>query len=66
MDKDAIMNREPALVLAAVQAVVLLAVGFGLAINDVQVELIMAAAAAILSLITGVAIRSQVSPAKKP
>lgn len=60
------MNREPALILAAIQAVILLAVGFGLAINDVQVELIMAAAAAILSVITGVAIRSQVTPTRKP
>ena len=53
-------GREPALILAVVQAVIALAVGFGLSLSGEQVSLIMALAAAILGLV----VRRQVwSPA---
>ena len=55
-------KREPALILGAIQAIVALAVGFGLNFTAEQVALVAAAAAAILSLVT----RSQVSPAHHP
>lgn len=51
-------GREPAAVLAAVQAVLALAVGFGLGLSGEQVSLIVAASAAVLGLVT----RSQVTP----
>lgn len=53
-----IFNREPALVLGAVNAVLALAVGFGLPITIEQGALINAAVAAILSII----VRAKVSP----
>lgn len=52
-------NREPALILAAVQAAVALAVSFGLHLTAEQVGAVTALAAALL----GVATRSRVSPA---
>lgn len=52
------MNREPALILAAVQAVIALAVGFGLNWTPEQVSLVLAATAAVLGLIT----RQKVTP----
>ncbi|MEV8373022.1 hypothetical protein AB0P21_09810 [Kribbella sp. NPDC056861] len=51
-------KREPALFLGAVQAVVALAVAFGLHLSTVQTGSILAVTAAILALIT----RSQVTP----
>lgn len=51
-------GREPAMVLAAVQAVIALAVGFGLDWSAEQVALVVSASAAVLGLIT----RSQVTP----
>lgn len=51
-------GREPAAVLAAVQAVLALAVGFGLDLSGEQVSLIVAASAAVLGLVT----RSRVTP----
>jgi NhaP-type Na+/H+ and K+/H+ antiporter len=60
-DKDnnnMIFNREPALVLAAISAIVLLAAGFGLDVSTEQLALINAAAAAIV----GVIVRSKVTP----
>jgi hypothetical protein len=53
-----IWNREPALVVAAVNALIALAVGFGLDITPEQVALLNAAVAAVLGFIT----RSQVTP----
>lgn len=51
-------NREPALIVAAVQALVGLAVSFGLDLTGEQVGAIMAATAALL----GVIARRKVSP----
>jgi hypothetical protein len=51
-------NREPALILAAVQAVLAVAIGFGLDVTPEQLSLILAATAAVLGLIT----RSRVEP----
>lgn len=52
------IQEEPALVLGAIQALVAMAVGFGLDITAEQVGLIVAASAAVLSVVT----RSQVTP----
>lgn len=57
-DNPMIFNREPALVLAAIAAVVSLAIGFGVDITTEQLALINAAAAAIVGLI----VRSKVTP----
>lgn len=51
-------GREPALILGAVQTLLALAVGFGLNISTEQVALILAASAAVLSVV----VRSQVTP----
>jgi hypothetical protein len=53
-----IFDREPALILAAVQAIIALAIGFGLDITTEQVGLILAATAAVIGVIT----RSKVTP----
>ena len=53
-----IFDREPALILAAVQALLALAIGFGLDITTEQVALILAATAAVFGAIT----RSKVTP----
>ena len=52
------IRHEPALVLGAVQALVAMAVGFGLPVTPEQVALIVAATAAVLSVVT----RTQVTP----
>lgn len=54
------MSKEPAMILAAIQAALALAVSFGLNLTAEQVGGILALAAAIFGIIT----RSQVSPAK--
>ena len=54
-----IWGREPAMVLALVQAVVALVVAFGLSLAPDQIGAILAVTAVILGLVT----RSQVSPA---
>ena len=51
-------GREPALILAAVQAGIALGVGFGWRITQEQFALLMAFTAAVLGLIT----RSRVTP----
>jgi 4-hydroxybenzoate polyprenyltransferase len=51
-------GREPALILAAVQAVVALAVAFGLDLTAEQTGALLAVTAAVLGVVT----RSQVSP----
>jgi hypothetical protein len=51
-------NREPAAILGALQAVLALALSFGLELSTEQVGAILAATAAVLGVIT----RSQVSP----
>lgn len=51
-------NREPALIMAAVQAVIAVAVGFGLEWSGEQVSLVTVAAAAILGLV----VRQKVTP----
>jgi len=53
-----LFDREPALILGAVNAMIALAVGFGLDVSIEQASLINAAAAAVISVI----VRSQVSP----
>lgn len=52
-------GREPALIVAAIQAVLALAIGFGLPVSPEQLALIVAAMTAVL----GVLVRSQVTPA---
>lgn len=52
-------GREPAMVLALVQAVIVLAVSFGLRLTPEQTGAILAVTAVVLGLIT----RTQVSPA---
>ena len=54
-------GREPALIIGVVQAIVALAVGFGLDVTEEQVGLILAATAAVLAFVT----RSQVTPTTK-
>lgn len=51
-------GREPAMVLAALQAVLALAIAFGLDLSAEQVGAVVAASAAILGLVT----RTQVAP----
>jgi hypothetical protein len=51
-------GREPALILGFIQAALALAVGFGLDWTAEQVSLVVAAAAAVVALIT----RSRVTP----
>lgn len=59
MDNETgIFGREPALILGLVNAIIAVAVGFGLAISPEQVGLINAAVAALLSVV----VRSRVSP----
>ena len=55
-----IWNREPALILAVVQAGLALGMGFGLTVTVEQMALVMAFTSALLGVLT----RSQVSPAK--
>jgi hypothetical protein len=52
------LGREPVLILGLIQAVVALAVGFGLNWTAEQVSLVLAAVAAVVAFIT----RSQVTP----
>lgn len=56
-----ILGREPALILGLIQAVLALAIGFGLDISPEQFGLIMAASAALAAVI----VRSQVTPTSK-
>jgi hypothetical protein len=56
--ENTMFNREPALILAAVQAVLAVAIGFGLDVTPEQLSLILAATAAVLGLIT----RQKVTP----
>jgi len=51
-------GREPALILGAVQAILALALAFGLRLSVEQTGAILAATAAVLAVVT----RSQVSP----
>ena len=51
-------GREPALILAALSAVIALAVGFGLPVTAEQEALIVAAVSAVIGVIT----RSRVTP----
>lgn len=53
-----IMGREPAMVLALVQALIVLGVSFGLRLSPDQTAAILALAAIVLGLVT----RSRVSP----
>ncbi len=57
-----LFNREPAALLAAVQAIVALAISFGLSLTPEQVGGILAVTAILLGLVT----RSQVSPTAPP
>lgn len=59
--RPGLWGREPATILAAVQACIALAVGFGLDLTAEQTALILAALAAVLGLVT----RSQVTPTAK-
>ena len=51
-------GREPAVILAALNAVLAVAVGFGLPVTTEQAALVMAAVSAVVGVIT----RSQVTP----
>lgn len=53
-----LFNREPAMILGLIQAVIALAIGFGLNWSAEQVSLVLAATAAILAVVT----RTQVTP----
>ena len=53
-----ILDREPALLIAALSALLSLLIGFGVPVSPVQFGLIMAAVSAVV----GVLIRSQVTP----
>lgn len=55
-----LFNREPALILGAVQAAIALVVAFGFDLTAEQIGGILAFTAAVLALIT----RSQVTPTK--
>lgn len=55
-------NREPALIIGAVQAILALVVAFGLRLTTEQTGAILAATAAILAVVT----RSQVTPVADP
>lgn len=52
------MNKEPALLLGLVQAVLALVVAFGLDLSPEQIGAVLAATAALLSVVT----RSKVTP----
>lgn len=54
-----LLDREPAMTLAVVQAIIVLAVSFGLELSTEQTAAILATTAAVLGWIT----RSKVSPA---
>lgn len=54
-------NREPALILGAVQAILALAIAFGADLTPEQTGTILAASAAIIALIT----RQKVTPTSK-
>lgn len=56
-----IFGREPAVIIGLVQALLALAVGFGLDITAEQTALILATTAAVLAVVT----RSQVTPTSK-
>ena len=51
-------GREPAAIIAVIQALIALGIGFGLNLSGEQTALIVAAFAAVLGLVT----RSQVTP----
>jgi len=51
-------GREPAAIIAVIQALIALGIGFGLNLSGEQFGLIMAASAAVIGLVT----RSQVQP----
>ena len=57
-EETTLWGREPALILAAVNALLAVAVGFGLPVSTEQAALIMAAVSAVVGVIT----RSQVTP----
>ena len=58
METSLILNREPVAVMAAVEAVLAVAIGFGLDVSTEQFGLIIAALTAVLALVA----RSKVSP----
>lgn len=59
-----IFDREPAAILAALQSILALAVGFGLKLTAAQVTLILAASAAVLGLVTRQVVTSPATAAK--
>lgn len=59
MNDGTILGREPAMVLALVQAIIVLAVTFGLRLTPEQTGAILTLSAVVLGLIT----RSKVTPA---
>lgn len=56
--RPTLLGREPALILGAINAILAVAVGFGLAVTPEQVGLINAACAALVAVI----VRAQVTP----
>jgi hypothetical protein len=58
-------GREPALIISGVMAVLALGVAFGVDVTEDQQEAIVKVFTAILGLVGGVAIRSQVVPVSR-
>lgn len=58
------MNNEPALIVGAVEALVVLAVAFGVPITGDEKAAIIGAVSAVLMLVGAVVTRSQVTPTK--
>jgi len=56
-----LFGREPALVMGALNAIIALAVGFGLELSPDQIGAIMAAVAAVIAVI----VRSRVTPVEQ-
>ena len=56
-----LFGREPALVMGALNAIIALAVGFGLDLSPDQIGAIMAAVAAVIAVI----VRSRVTPVEQ-
>ncbi len=55
-------GKEPAMIVAAILAVISVARNFGLALDDVQVDSIQTAIESVLILIAGAVVRTQVTP----
>ena len=59
------IKTEPAVIMGLVNAAIVLIVAFGVNVTDTQTEAILSVVAAIISVVTGVAVRQQVTPLDK-